>query len=467
MHLANCALGARLPGLLKGDGVAHRVEGPEEGAVGLDRLGDEVVDGRHEHRPALGVVGVEQLRVAPALQHGSDLPAEVARVLKSGVHTVAAIRRVAVRCVAGDEDAARAVGIGDGKSQVPESDVVELNFERGADGFVQIGPEVEVVGRRARRHWRVKEPSVAQVNPAEKLPVALERRLQHVVVRLSGIALEKHMQFLRAKHQQHHHAVVVGAGLRQARLLAHQRPGAVATDDVGGADHALFSTRCAELVAVGPHLHRGCYAVFVLRDGGGVPAVHRLQRRQLRRTLAQHSFGRVLRQALVGGVVVVLDEIALQPVMHVRAQQRAVGREPADAVLRRDRARGAQALFGPPEMEVLHRALGQVLALRDRLGLRMAFDHDAAHATLSKLDRQAHADRPCADDEDLCIMSGRFSRGVHGGGGGGGAVGGSGGAGAGVVHVKAQAAIYSDLMIGQNWSRVWAIDQTECGDGMW
>ena len=169
--------------------------------------------------------------------------------------------------------------------------------------------EVEVVGGGAGRHRRMEEPAAAEVDAAQELPVALELGLQHVVERLARIALQQLVQFARAEHEQHHHAVVVGAGLRQAGLLADQRAGAVAAHDIR---RAQLTLGVALALA---HRHR--HPVVVLRHRLGLPAVERLDRGQLGGPLAQHRLGRVLRQPLVGGVVVRLDQVALQPVVVV------------------------------------------------------------------------------------------------------------------------------------------------------
>src|SRR5437868_6364923 len=105
---------------------------------------------------------------------------------------------MAVRSVAGDEDPAGAIRVGNREAQVPESDMVELDVEQSAYSLLHIRAEIEVVLRRARRHRRMEEPRGAQVDPAEELPVTLELGLQHAVVRLAGIAREQLVQPTRA-----------------------------------------------------------------------------------------------------------------------------------------------------------------------------------------------------------------------------------------------------------------------------
>jgi len=101
---------------------------------------------------------------------------------------------------------------------------------------------------------------------------------------------------------------------------------------------------------------------------------------------AQRVLGGVLRQPLVVGEVVRPHQLALQPVVGIAAQQRAIGRQPADAVLLRNGPRRPNLPLHAPEVHVLHGALGQVLALGNRLRAHVALDQDAADAALPQLD---------------------------------------------------------------------------------
>ena len=122
----------------------------------LSRFVERVLKGPGASRFLSAFLPFQQRLAAPALQGGGELPAQVARVLQPGVDAVAAVGRMAVRGVAGNEQSARAVVVGDGEAQVPEADVLELHFERRAHRFVEEGLEVEVVGGGAGRHrWVV------------------------------------------------------------------------------------------------------------------------------------------------------------------------------------------------------------------------------------------------------------------------------------------------------------------------
>src|SRR6266849_3642169 len=97
--------------------------------------------------------------------------------------------------------------------------------------------------------------------------------------------------------------------------------------------------------------------------------------------------------------------------MMVAAEQRSIGGHAADAVLSRDGPRRAQFPLGSPEVEMLHRPLGQVLALRDRLRIGITLHHDRVDSALPEFDGEPQADGPAANDDDLWILS---LRSVHG-----------------------------------------------------
>src|SRR5207244_6036275 len=83
------------------------------------------------------------------------------------------------------------------------------------------------------------------------------------------------------------------------------------------------------------------------------------------------------------------------------AQQRAVGRHAADAVVGRDRSRRSKLRLRAPEVKVLEGALSQVLTLRDRLRADVALDQNAADAALAEVDRKTKTYRPASDNDDL------------------------------------------------------------------
>src|SRR3712207_831898 len=120
-HLGTIARCARGPFALELGAVPSGIEALQELPVGQDRPLDEVPRRRSEDGAPLGIVAVEQVRPAPALQRGRELPAESARVLEAEIDAMAAIGRMAVRCVPSDEDVPVPVRVGGREAQVPEA----------------------------------------------------------------------------------------------------------------------------------------------------------------------------------------------------------------------------------------------------------------------------------------------------------------------------------------------------------
>ena len=81
-----------------------------------------------------------------------------------------------MRGVAGDEDAADLVVLGDRDAQIPEADVIEVAGEGKAGDFLQQAVKIVIVPGRIGRHRRMKEPALADVDAAEELPIAAASR---------------------------------------------------------------------------------------------------------------------------------------------------------------------------------------------------------------------------------------------------------------------------------------------------
>ena len=105
-------------------------------------------------RPALRFVGGEQAGTGEALERRGELPAEIDGVADAGVHAVAAGRDVLMRGVAGQEDAAALVALGQQQVREPGIGDQDLALEgRPAQASsTRVGIEVGHVdaGRRAR-----------------------------------------------------------------------------------------------------------------------------------------------------------------------------------------------------------------------------------------------------------------------------------------------------------------------------
>jgi hypothetical protein len=135
-------------------------------ALALDPPGDEVLADLLEDRPPLIAVGRQQCLAAPALQPRRKFPAEVGRILQSIVQAEAAIGRMAVRGVAGDERPAGLILIGHRDAQVPEADVIVFSLEREAGHPFHQAVEVEILALGTARQRRVeKEPSPTSMRP--------------------------------------------------------------------------------------------------------------------------------------------------------------------------------------------------------------------------------------------------------------------------------------------------------------
>ncbi len=154
-----------------------------EHVTGVRLLGGELADG-----PALGVVGVQELRIRGAVEDERQLPGEVVGVRDPGVPAEPAGRRHVVRSVPGEEDPAvleslRPLGAG-----VPLLDVLDLERkvgrpERlahvpGAPLVAHVRPDVTVAGAVGMSD-RVddEEAGVSRQREAEE---ALERRPEDV-----------------------------------------------------------------------------------------------------------------------------------------------------------------------------------------------------------------------------------------------------------------------------------------------
>ncbi len=296
--------------------------------------------------------------------------------------------------VAGDEDATRVIGVRHRDPEVPEADMLQLEGDLRADRGAQQSGAVQRLARRAHRDRRVEEEGRAEVDAAEEAPVALQLRVEDAEEGLAGEALQQPMQLGRAEDEERHQSIMVRPGLADARSLAHQRTASVGADGVGCAD-------LADLARLRADVDRD--AVLVLAQVGGGPAVERLHGGKRGGAGAQHSLRRILRQALVVREVEGPHQLALHPVVAMLAEQRAVGRHAADAVFGRDGAGRPERLLDAPEVEMLHRALREVLAARDR-GRRLApLHHEATAAAQAEPDGDGEPDGASADDDDVVI----------------------------------------------------------------
>jgi hypothetical protein len=106
------------------------------GGVVVRRRGDQRAPDRHARggpsrcrdvadpdRAALPLVAVEQAGTAPAFDHTGEFPGQVESVTNTGIHTEAASRNDQMHGIAGHEDAAIAVALGDQQMMAPRDNV--------------------------------------------------------------------------------------------------------------------------------------------------------------------------------------------------------------------------------------------------------------------------------------------------------------------------------------------------------
>ena len=142
-------------------------------------------------------------------------------------------------------------------------------------------------------------------------------------------------------------------------------------------------------------------AAGVLLDRLRRPADAALDVPKFRHPRPQDTFGLVLGQPFVVLKVVGIDDLPQRRRVPVLAGQVAVGDDSVHRVFGRQDARRPQLVGDAPEIEVLHRALRQILPLRNPLRLDAAFHQGARYSAQPEVDRQCHADWASAHDDDL------------------------------------------------------------------
>src|SRR5689334_9421048 len=107
----------------------------------LRRAGDRA----RADRAPLAIVAREELRSAPFLDHGRELPAEIDRVAEPGVHAESAGRRDLMDRIAGEEHATAAIAFGEDALPPPDVDVDPFDLEIAAERAAQISPFVDAL----------------------------------------------------------------------------------------------------------------------------------------------------------------------------------------------------------------------------------------------------------------------------------------------------------------------------------
>ncbi len=207
------------------------------------------------------------------------------------------------------------------------------------------------------------------------------------------IARHQILERVRSEHDQGHQLLMIRKRLGYPGGLPDGRAAPVASDQIGPAQHRLV-----EPVRIpDPDLD----TILGLIGADARPAIAYIDARKLRRACPQHLLGQILGQPLIGREIEIADQLALQPIVRMGAQERAIFGQPADAGAGRHLLDGPQGLLDPPEMEMLHRPLGQVLPFRDGLRRLVTLDHDHRNTALAQFDGQPHPDGAAAHDQNL------------------------------------------------------------------
>src|SRR6185436_7542294 len=186
---------------------------------------------------ALGLVGREQLRSAPAAQRAFELPGEIDRVSHAAVHAEAAGRDHEMHRVAGEEHAAVLVALGEQQVLLPFADAQHLVFHRHADRPLELRRHVAVVGDR-----RVQRPVARRVLHDEESRALVGDVVVAAVAR--AVADWNALVKLVAAIERLAQAQDVGLATQlDAELPAHRAAAAVAADQVLGSNLPLRRPR--------------------------------------------------------------------------------------------------------------------------------------------------------------------------------------------------------------------------------
>jgi hypothetical protein len=239
----------------------------------------------------------------------------------------------------------------------------------------------------------VEEPSLADIHPTEELPIAFQVWMHDAIGRAGRKAFELFVQLARAEQRQNHELVEIRAAALDPDLPAHGRVATIATNRIVSLDD--FLTDAAFLDDADAHAARILFDRFRRPTE---PACHRLEFGHPRPQDVLHL---VLRQSFVVLEIVRVDELAQRRRVPVRTGQAAIGNDPAHGIFGRQDSRGAQLIGDTPDIEMLDRALGEILALGNALRLGSALHEGARYSAQPELDRKRHADRSATHDDDL------------------------------------------------------------------
>ena len=108
--------------------------------------------------------------------------------------------------------------------------MIKLACKLKAGGFLDQGFEIVVAGGGVHWYRGMEKPTLADIDSAKELPIAVEFWVHRPVGAAFWEALETFMQFLGAKDGQHHLLIKVRAFTLNADGVPHHRMGAITTD---------------------------------------------------------------------------------------------------------------------------------------------------------------------------------------------------------------------------------------------
>ena len=356
------------------------------------------------HRPAFGVVAVDEACVAPALQHGRQFPSDVDRIAETGIHAERAGRRQLMHGVAGEPHAALAVAFGHQAAPAPDIDVDPLDRDIAAERSPQIGFAVDLVGRDIAGRVDHQPPyPVDRIDDAQIGPdaAAVDRNIEG-----AGLAAALRQQVGRAEEHVDGIADDALTGERDAEAAPHQAGGAVAADEIVGGDRV---TR-----AVGEVGDFGGHALAVLRKGFQPMPVIEAHARERARPLRQHGVEPDLRAGLQAVGARRLRRLVVARRADHAAEFMAEQRGDEDRVERViARKRAVHHLVrDPPATAEFHRAGVHLVHLRRGDAAVALLDQAAGDAAPAEFGGERQADGTAADDEDrgVCLHDGMGSQ---------------------------------------------------------
>ena len=193
------------------------------------------------HRPALGLVGVEQRGPGPTPQYPGELPAEVMAVVDGGVHSVTAPRRHPVRGVSDEERAVLPEALRELGGEGERADALDAGLQgRVADGEPDAAPKLLLRGA-GQMLATGPDPRAVQpaITPARRQDDAGGVGVVDVVEGVAALAEEFPQR--RAKQRRHRPVEIAGPVHRDAQGRSYRAVRAVGANEVARVNRPRLS----------------------------------------------------------------------------------------------------------------------------------------------------------------------------------------------------------------------------------